>query len=108
MVHMPEEETLAEEKIMDVRPPESVSAPSAASAAPVAPAGPAPQPPQDILADPDDDYQESDVFAWANNLFEYKEDLQFELFWINKNNVVYRTKTAPELDKQLQPLFLDN
>ena len=67
------------------------------------------QPPADVLADPeDDDYQESDVFAWANNLFEYKEDLTFELFWINKNNVVYRTKTAPELAKQIQPLFLDN
>jgi hypothetical protein len=66
-------------------------------------------PPADILADAeDDDYQESDVFAWANNLFEYKEDLTFELFWINKNNVVYRTKTAPELAKQIQPLFLDN
>ncbi|HUB93725.1 MAG TPA: Kiwa anti-phage protein KwaB-like domain-containing protein [Verrucomicrobiae bacterium] len=64
---------------------------------------------EDILADQsDDDYQESDVFAWANNLFEYKEELKIELFWINKNNVVYRTKTAAELDKQLQPLFLDN
>lgn len=62
----------------------------------------------DILAEPKDDYQPSDVFAWANNLFEYKEDLAIELFWINKNNVVYRTKTAPELAGQLQPLFLDN
>ncbi|HEX7963481.1 MAG TPA: Kiwa anti-phage protein KwaB-like domain-containing protein [Candidatus Saccharimonadales bacterium] len=62
----------------------------------------------DILAGPKDDYQPSDVFAWANNLFEYKEDLAIELFWINKNNVVYRTKTAPELAGQLQPLFLDN
>jgi hypothetical protein len=66
----------------------------------------APKP--DILAEPDDGYEASDVFAWANNLFEFKEELKFELFWINKNNVVYRTKIAPELDKQLQPLFLDN
>lgn len=65
-------------------------------------------PPTDILADPDDDYQESDVFAWANNLFEYKEDLVLELFWINKNNVLYRTKTDPSLTNQMQPLFLDN
>lgn len=57
---------------------------------------------------PADDYQESDVFAWANNLFEYKEDLQIELFWINKNNVVYRTRLDPTLEKQLQPLFIDN
>lgn len=65
-------------------------------------------PPTDILAEPDEDYQESDVFAWANNLFEYKEDLVLELFWINKNNVVYRTKTDPSLANQMQPLFIDN
>jgi hypothetical protein len=64
--------------------------------------------PVDVLAEPVDDYQESDVFAWANNLFQYKEELTIEVFWINKNNVVYRTKLAPELDKQLQPLFLDD
>jgi Kiwa KwaB-like protein len=65
--------------------------------------------PKDVLADPAaDGYEPSDVFAWANNLFEYKEELVIDLFWINKNNVVYRTKLAPELDKQLQPLFIDN
>ncbi|HSX35506.1 MAG TPA: Kiwa anti-phage protein KwaB-like domain-containing protein [Patescibacteria group bacterium] len=64
--------------------------------------------PSDVLADNDPEYQESDVFAWANNLFEYKEELKLELFWINKNNVVYRTKLDPALDKQLQPLFIDN
>ncbi len=65
--------------------------------------------PSDILAEAKDpDYVESDVFAWANNLFEYKEELVMELFWINKNNVVYRTKIAPELEKQMQPLFIDN
>jgi hypothetical protein len=79
----------------------------------VTPAVPGGAPPandakSDILADPNDNDESSDVFAWANNLFEYKEELHFDLFWINKNNVVYRTKTAPELDKQLQPLFLDN
>lgn len=63
----------------------------------------------DVLADDEDDgYEETDVFAWANNLFEYKEDLTMELFWINKNNVVYRTKVGPGLDKQMQPLFIDN
>ncbi|HEY5806179.1 MAG TPA: Kiwa anti-phage protein KwaB-like domain-containing protein [Candidatus Saccharimonadales bacterium] len=65
-------------------------------------------PPTDILAEPEDDYQESDVFAWANNLFEYKEDLTIELFWINKNNVLYRTKTDQSLANQMQPLFIDN
>ncbi|MGH7157659.1 MAG: Kiwa anti-phage protein KwaB-like domain-containing protein [Candidatus Saccharimonadales bacterium] len=65
-------------------------------------------PPTNILAEPEDDYQESDVFAWANNLIEYKEDLALELFWINKNNVVYRTKTDQSLAGQMQPLFTDN
>lgn len=65
-------------------------------------------PPTNILAEPQEDYQESDVFAWANNLFEYKEELVLELFWINKNNVLYRTKLDPSLANQLQPLFIDN
>lgn len=65
-------------------------------------------PPTDILAEPEEKYEESDVFAWANNLFEYKEDLTLELFWINKNNVVYRTKTDQSLANQMQPLFIDN
>jgi hypothetical protein len=65
-------------------------------------------PPTDILAEPAEDYKESDVFAWANNLFEYKEDLTIELFWINKNNVLYRTKTDQSLANQMQPLFIDN
>lgn len=65
-------------------------------------------PPTDILAEPEEKYEESDVFAWANNLFEYKEDLVLELFWINKNNVVYRTKTDQSLANQMQPLFIDN
>lgn len=65
--------------------------------------------PQDVLAEPkDDDYQESDVFAWANNLFEYKEELVLEVFWVNKNNVLYRTRLDPVLGKHLQELFLDN
>jgi hypothetical protein len=51
--------------------------------------------------------QETDVFAWANNLFEYKEDLLIELFLLNKNNIVYRVKLQGDLEKQLQPLFID-
>jgi hypothetical protein len=53
------------------------------------------------------EYQESDIFEWANNLFQYKEDLHFELFLLSKNNVLYRTKTSPKLKAQLHPLFLD-
>lgn len=49
---------------------------------------------------------EIDVFAWANNMFQHKDQLKIELFLINKNNVMYRTKTTPDIDKQLQPLFI--
>lgn len=52
-------------------------------------------------------YKETDVFAWANNLFQYKEDLKLELFLISKNYVLYRAKLQAELEKQLQPLFID-
>ena len=68
----------------------------------------APKP--DILADDEDDepYEPSDVFAWANNMYQYKDQLKYELFMINKNNVMYSAKLAPELAKQLQPIFLTN
>ncbi|MDB5185754.1 MAG: hypothetical protein JWL85_277 [Candidatus Saccharibacteria bacterium] len=52
-------------------------------------------------------YEQSDVFLWANNLFQVKEQLKIEVFLFNKNNVVYRTRVNKELDKQLQPLFID-
>lgn len=64
--------------------------------------------PADILeADKLPDYKESDVFAWANNLVQFKDELHIELFLINKNYVVYRTNLAKELDKQMEPLFID-
>lgn len=53
-------------------------------------------------------YEPTDVFAWANNLYQYKDQLQIDLFLINKNNVMYRSKIAPELQKQMQPLFITN
>jgi hypothetical protein len=64
-------------------------------------------PKPDILAEEDDEpYEPSDVFAWANNMYQYKDQLKYELFMVNKNNVMYSAKLAPELEKQLQPLFL--
>lgn len=67
-------------------------------------------PKPDILAKPEDDtpYEPSDVFAWANNLYQYKDQLQIELFLINKNNVMYSVKLQDDLKKQLQPLFITN
>src|SRR5664279_4220631 len=64
----------------------------------------------DILAPvaaEDENYHETDVFAWANNLVQYKDELKIELFFFNKNNVVYRTNMMAELRKQLEPLFID-
>jgi hypothetical protein len=56
---------------------------------------------------PDDDYQETDVFAWANNLVQYVDDLKIDLYFFNKNYIVYRTKLQGAVAKQLRPLFID-
>ncbi len=52
-------------------------------------------------------YQETDVFAWANNLVQYKDELKVELFFISKNYVLYRTSLSDGLKGQLEPLFVD-
>jgi hypothetical protein len=64
----------------------------------------------DIL--PDDgfkpeNYQETDVFAWANNLVQYKDEFKIELFFISKNYVLYKTALTEGLKKQLEPIFID-
>jgi hypothetical protein len=55
----------------------------------------------------DTDYHETDVFAWANNLVQFKDELNIEVFFFNKNGVVYRTNLIGDLKKQLEPLFID-
>jgi hypothetical protein len=73
-------------------------------------AAPQTEAPTDILA-PDAEelrnYVETDVFAWANNLVQFKDELKIDIFLINKNYVVYKTGMARELDKQLEPIFID-
>ncbi|HEX7632881.1 MAG TPA: Kiwa anti-phage protein KwaB-like domain-containing protein [Candidatus Saccharimonadales bacterium] len=65
-------------------------------------------PPEDILApEKPAEYVETDVFAWANNLVQFKDELKIELFLVNKNYVVYRTNMDKQLDKQLEPIFID-
>ncbi len=54
-----------------------------------------------------DGYTESDVFAWANNLVQYKDELKIELFFISKNYVLYKTALSEGLKKQLEPIFVD-
>lgn len=64
-----------------------------------------------VQAQADDEeipYSPTDIFAWANNLYQYKDQLQYDLFLINKNNVMYRAKLTEQLNKQIQPLFLTN
>lgn len=66
--------------------------------------------PPDILAPETEalkNYQETDVFAWANNLVQFKDELKIDIFLVNKNYVVYKTNMARELDKQLEPIFID-
>jgi hypothetical protein len=66
--------------------------------------------PDDILGlqtELDKAYKETDVFAWANNLVQYKDEMKVELFFFNKNMVVYKTTRARDLDKQMEPLFID-
>ncbi len=57
---------------------------------------------------PKDDYQETDVFAWANNLVQYVDDLKIDLYLFSKNYVPYKTKLAGAVSKQLRPLFIDD
>ncbi len=62
----------------------------------------------DIL-DPtyDDDYQPTDIFLWANNLVQVKEELKIELYLINKNSVVYKTARSKQLELHLHQLLID-
>lgn len=79
---------------------DNVPQPAEAVAEPVQPAEPA-----GAASDPD--YKETDVFAWANNLVQFKDELKIELFFFNKNNVVYRTNLTEDLKGQLEPIFID-
>lgn len=54
-----------------------------------------------------DDYQETDIFLWANNLVQLKEDLKIELFLINKNSVVYKTSRSKDLEMHLHTILID-
>lgn len=63
--------------------------------------------PADILPEDGDTYEPTDVFQWANNLVQYKGDLNIDLFLFNKNGIVYRTSRSSDLDKQMEPLFID-
>lgn len=54
-----------------------------------------------------DNYEETDIFLWANNLVQYVDDLKIDLYFFNKNYTVYKTKLGGEVARQLRPLFID-
>lgn len=54
-----------------------------------------------------DDYQETDIFLWANNLVQVKEELKIDLFLINKNGVVYKTSRSKDLELSLHQVLID-
>ncbi len=54
-----------------------------------------------------DSYQQTDIFAWANNLVQYIDELKITLYFFNKNRTVYKVKLIGEVSRQLRPLFLD-
>lgn len=63
--------------------------------------------PEDILAPVEEVYEPTDIFQWANNLVQYKDELLIELFFFNKNGITYRTSRSKDLDKQMEPIFID-
>lgn len=54
-----------------------------------------------------DDYVETDVFEWANNLVQYVDDLKIELYFFSKAGVPFRVKLSGDVSRQLRPLFID-
>jgi len=99
-----EEVAAVEAKTQNVESPDSVAqaAPGVDKARPQGRESDAPS----VNAD-EVNYRETDVFAWANNLVQFKDELKIEVFFFNKNGVVYKTNLIGELKKQLEPLFID-
>lgn len=56
---------------------------------------------------PEELYEESDIFQWANNLVQYVDELKIELYLFSKKFIVYKTKLSGDVSRQLRPLFLD-
>jgi hypothetical protein len=60
-----------------------------------------------LASEHSDDYVEADIFLWANNLVQIKEELKIDLFLINKNGVVYKTSRSKNLELNLHQLLID-
>ena len=58
-------------------------------------------------AEDQEETSETDIFLWANNLVQIKEELKIELFLINKNSVVYKTSRSKNLEMHLHTILID-
>ena len=47
-----------------------------------------------------------DLFAWANRISQFKNDLDAEIFVVSKNFTVYHLPVANKLNSQIAPVFL--
>lgn len=62
---------------------------------------------ENIAQKPKAEVPESDVFLWANNLVQIKEEVEFECFFFNKNYVLYKVHFDKALRRGLEVLLLD-
>lgn len=62
----------------------------------------------EVNTQPPEAYNETDIFLWANNLVQYKDELKFDLYFISKNYMLYKSRVGKGVAKQLEPLFIDN
>jgi hypothetical protein len=66
------------------------------------------QPVEDTAQQINEPYNETDIFLWANNLVQYKDELKFDLYFISRNYMLYKSRVGKGIAKQLEPLFIDN
>lgn len=52
-------------------------------------------------------YEETDIFAWTNNLVQYVDELKIQLYFFNKDGITYRLKVSGDVVRQYRPLFID-
>lgn len=52
--------------------------------------------------------EQKDVFYWANQTVSVVDELEMELFLVNKNFTPYRISYHKDLERQFRPLFIDD
>jgi hypothetical protein len=107
---MNEDQDPSVEKTNNTKAEVTSAKPTTPTAAPAEPVDPTPDTLTEgspIKPDVVPDYRLTDVFAWANNLVQYVDDLKIELFLFNKNYVMYKTQLGSQASRQLRALFID-